>query len=155
MVVIGTAGSDEGRRLVGEQGADHVVDHRAGDHFDEVMALTNGRGVDVILEMLSNVNLAKDLKILAKHGRVVVIGSRGTIEIDPRDTMARDTSIIGMTLMNIAGQEECSLHAALIAGLANGTLRPVVGKEMPLGEAPRAHHEIIEKPAYGKIVLIP
>jgi NADPH2:quinone reductase len=123
--------------------------------MEQILRLTNGLGVNVILEMLANVNLGKDLGILAHQGRVVVIGSRGTVEIDPRDAMRRDAAILGMVLMNAAGRDIASIHAALGAGLENGTLHPVIGKEMPLTEAPRAHHEIMESSAYGKIVLIP
>jgi NADPH2:quinone reductase len=111
--------------------------------------------VDVILEMLANVNLAKDLTLLAMHGRVVVIGSRGTVEINPRETMRRDASILGFTLLNASQAELGSIHAALVAGLENGTLRPVVGRELPLAEAPRAHQTVMEAGAYAKIVLIP
>lgn len=85
--VFGTAGSDEGLKLAREQGAHEVFDHRAPEHFEQVMKTTGGHGVDVILEMLANVNLGKDLAILAKGGRVVIIGSRGPVEINPRDTM--------------------------------------------------------------------
>lgn len=155
MKVIGTGGTDRGRELVKEQGAHHVLDHRAPDYFDHLKSLTSGRGVDVILEMLANVNLAKDLTALAQAGRVVVIGNRGTIEINPRDAMGRDAAILGMTLFNASAQELASIHAALFAGLESGTLRPVVGQEMPLAEAPRAHAAVMEPGAYGKIVLIP
>ena len=119
------------------------------------MAFTDGNGINVILEMLANVNLAKDLGLLAKHGRVVVIGNRGKIEIDPRAAMTRDLSILGMTLSNTSDEDRASIHAALVAGLENGTLRPVVGKEMPLAEAARAHEVVLEPGALGKIVLIP
>lgn len=155
MAVIGTGGTDKGRALVAEQGAHHVLDHRAPDYLDKLMSLTGGRGADVILEMLANVNLAKDLKVLAMGGRLVVIGNRGTIEINPRDAMGRDASIIGMSLWNASEQQLASIHAALVAGLETGTLRPVIGKEMPLADAPRAHTAIMEPGAYGKIVLIP
>ncbi len=155
MTVIGTAGTGRGRRLVADNGAHHVLDHRAPGYLDQILALTNGRGVDVILEMLANLNLNKDLGIMARGGRVVVIGSRGTVEIDPRMTMARDAGILGMSLMNASEPETASIHQALVAGLENGTLRPVVGQEMPLGEAPRAHKAVMEPGAYGKIVLIP
>lgn len=155
MRVIGTAGTEKGRELVLEQGAHHVFDHKDPGHMDKILNLTNGRGVDVIIEILANVNLSNDLKILAMKGRVVVIGSRGTIEIDPRDAMRRDAVILGMVVMNASERELYSIHAALGTGLENGTLRPVIGKEMSLSEAPRAHHEIIESSAYGKIVLIP
>jgi len=155
LTVIGTAGTEKGRKLVLEQGAHHVVDHRKEGYAEEIMALTKGRGVDVILEMLANVNLAKDLTLLALRGRVVVIGNRGSIEINPRATMQRDLSILGLTLMNATKEELVGIHAALIAGLESGTLNPVVGREMPLADAPLAHRTVMEPGAYGKIILIP
>ena len=151
--VFGTAGSDEGLKLAREQGAHEVFDHRAPEHFEQVMKATGGRGVDVIVEMLANVNLGKDLTILAKGGRVVIIGSRGRVEIDPRDTMQRDADVRGMILPNTPPAELASIHAALVAGLENGTLRPVIGKEFPLAEAAQAHQSVMESGALGKIVL--
>ena len=152
--VIGTAGTEKGRKLVLEQGANHVVDHRQEGYTEEIMALTKGRGVNVILEMLANVNLARDLTLLALRGRVVVIGNRGSIEINPRATMQRDLSILGLTLMNATKEELVGIHAALGAGLESGTLNPVIGREMPLADAPLAHRAVMEPGAYGKIVLI-
>ena len=150
----GTAGSDERRKLVREQGADEVFDHRAPEHFEHVMNATGRRGVDVIVELLANVNLGKDLTILAKGGRVAIIGSRGKVEIDPRDTMQRDVDLRGMVLPNTPPAELASIHAALVAGLENGTLRPVIGKEFPLAEAAQAHRAVMEPGAMGKIVLV-
>lgn len=155
MTVIGTGGTDRGRQLVAVQGAHHVLDHRAPEYLDELLKITQGRGVDVVLEMLANVNLAKDLTILAQSGRVVVIGNRGSIEINPREIMRRDASVRGFVLFNAGRQELASIHAALVAGLENGTLRPVVGKEIPLKDAPQAHRAVIEPGAFGKIVLVP
>ena len=153
--VFGTAGSDEGRKLAREQGAHEVFDHRAPDHFEQIMKATGGRGVDVIVELLANVNLGKDLTILAKSGRVAIIGSRGRVEIDPRDTMQRDVDLRGMALPNTPPKEMASIHAALVAGLENGTLRPVIGKEFPLADAAEAHRAVMESGALGKIVLVP
>src|SRR5216684_1147461 len=160
MTVIGTAGTEQGRRLVAEQGAHHVLDHRAPGYLEQVLTLTNGRGVDVILEMLANVNLGNDLDVLAAGGRVAVVGNRGTnnqgtVEINPRIAMNRDAAILGMSLVNVSAQDLARIHAALVAGLANGALRPIVGQEFALADAPRAHHVVIEANAYGKIVLIP
>jgi NADPH2:quinone reductase len=152
--VIGTGGTERGRELVKENGAHFVLDHGTADYLDQLMRLTDGRGVDVILEMLANVNLAKDLTVLALHGRVVVIGNRGAIEINPREAMGRDAAILGMTLFNVSPSELASIHAALVAGLENGTLNPVVGQELPLADAPRAHEEVMKPGAYGKIVLV-
>lgn len=99
--VIGTAGSERGLQLVREQGAHQVRDHRQPGYLD-------GIEVDVIMEMLANVNLAKDLTALAKFGRVVVIGSRGNVEITPREIMRRDATVLGMLLFNIPAQEKAA-----------------------------------------------
>ncbi len=122
---------------------------------EEIMKATGGRGVDIILEMLANVNLSADLKLLATNGRVIIIGNRGEITINPRDLMLRRATARGFTLWAITPAEEAQIHAGLIAGLENGTLRPVVGKELPLAEATRAHKEILEPGASGKMVLLP
>jgi NADPH2:quinone reductase len=155
MTVIGTAGSEKGLRLVGEQGAHHVVDHHSPDHFKQALSLTDGRGVDVVLEMLANENLAGDLTILAPQGRIAVIGSRGAVEINPGDAMGREAAILGVMSRSATERELMAIHAALHAGLEDGTLRPVVGEEIPLAEAARAHSAIMEEHAYGKKVLVP
>ena len=155
MTVIGTAGTEQTRQLVLAQGAQQVVDHHQPEHVQHVLELTKGQGVDVILEMLANVNLGTDLTMLAKGGRVVIIGSRGDVQITPRELMRRDAVILGMTIMNMTPTELASTHAFLVAGLENKTLRPVVGQELPLAEAAQAHHLVMESAACGKIVLIP
>ena len=155
MRVIGTVGTETGRELALAQGAHCVLNHREAGYLDSMQELTCGKGVDVILEMLANVNLDRDLPILATHGRVVIIGSRGRVEIDPRNAMAREATILGMTLFNATEKELKSMHAAFVAGLEDGTLRPVVSREIPLAEAATAHHEVMEASTLGKIVLLP
>lgn len=152
--VIGTGGTDKGRELAAYEGALHVLDHNDPEHLDKAKELSGG-GLDAIIEFLANVNLGADLKALGPRGRVVVVGSRGTVEIDPRDLMSRDASIIGMSLFNASEKELKSIHEGLIAGFEAGTLRPRIGRELPLEEAPKAHHAIMEERAVGKIVLIP
>ncbi len=153
--VIGTAGTADGLTLAREHGAHHVLNHRHADYLQQVMPLTGNAGVDVVLEMLANVNLDRDLTLLAPRGRVVVIGNRGRVEIDPRKAMARDGAILGMTLFNATPEELREIHAGLVAGLESGTLNPVIGKEFPLADAATAHVAIMESAAYGKIVLVP
>ncbi|MBI3805340.1 MAG: NADPH:quinone reductase [Nitrospirae bacterium] len=155
MVILATGGSPKGRERVAAQGAHHLLDHHAPGYLKQALALTEGRGIDVILEMLANVNLGEDLKVLAERGRVVVIGNRGTVEINPRDAMSREADILGVMLFNATDREQASIHAALGAGLENGTLRPVVGQRLPLSEAAQAHQAVMASGAYGKIVLIP
>jgi NADPH:quinone reductase len=154
LTVLGTAGTPKGLELAKREGAHHVFDHRKSGYLDEILQATGNRGVDVILEMLANVNLANDTKLLATNGRVIVIGNRGEVTINPRELMGRRASIRGFTLWGITPEEEADIHAGLFAGLENGTLRPVVGKELPLAEAARAHVEILEPGAAGKMVLV-
>ena len=151
---IGTGGTERGMELVLEQGAAAVFNHKEPNYLEKVMQATGGRGVDVVLEMAAHINLDKDLSILAPRGRVVVIGNRGRIEIDARAAMARDAAILGMTMFNVSPAELVSIHAALVAGLSNGSLNPVVGREMPLADAARAHETVLEPGALGKIVLV-
>lgn len=153
--VVGTGGTEEGRRLAAAEGAHHVLDHRAPGYLEEAVALTGGRGFDLIMEMAAHVNLDRDLGALARRGRVVVIGNRGTVEINPRAAMTRDADVLGMSLLTAPADELAGIHAALVAGLENGTLRPVVGRELPLAEAARAHELVLAPGSYGKIVLIP
>jgi len=155
MRIIATAGTERGVQLVRDQGAHEVLNHREADYLARVTALTGGRGVDLVVEMLANVNLDRDLDLLALHGRVMVVGNRGRIEIDPRKIMSKDGAILGMTMFNATAEEYRIMHAALAPGFENGALTPVVGRELRLADAPRAHVAVLEPGAYGKIVLIP
>jgi NADPH2:quinone reductase len=155
MTVFGTAGTVKGLDLVKKEGAHQAFDHTKSGYTDEIIKATDGRGVDVILEMLANVNLANDLKMVALNGRVIVIGNRGEININPRDLMARRATARGFTLWAATENETTEIYAAIGAGLENGTLRPIVGKELPLKDAPQAHADVLAPGAHGKIVLIP
>jgi NADPH:quinone reductase len=153
--VFGTAGSPEGRELVRELGADQVFDHHDSNYHQAIAEATGGRGVDCILEMLANVNLGADLRLLSARGRVVVIGSRGNVEINPRDAMIRDADIRAMVLRNAPQEELRAIYSSLGEHLAAGRIRPVIGKELPLAAAPEAHRDVMSPNAKGKIVLIP
>jgi len=153
--VIGTAGSEQGLQLVKEQGADEVLNHKDPNYLEDLKSLTGGKGVDIILEMAAQVNLGKDLPLLAPKGRVVVIGSRGPVEINPRDLMSRDASVMGMTLFNVTPEDKAKIHEDLVKGLKNKTLKPVIGKEFPLDQAGEAHKLVMQSGSFGKVVLIP
>lgn len=154
LTVLGTAGTQRGLELVKKEGAHHVFDHTKAGYAEEIQKVTGGKGVNVILEMLANVNLATDLKLLALNGRTVVIGNRGEITINPRELMARRAMVRGFTLWAATETESAEIHAAIAAGLENGTLRPIVGKELPLKDAPKAHQDVMAPGAFGKIVLV-
>jgi len=95
------------------------------------------------------------LTVLGLGGRIVIVGSRGTVEIDPRETMMREASIMGMALINAGEEELAGIHLALLAGLSCGALKPVIGERVPLKNAARAHEKVLEKGSHGKIILIP
>jgi NADPH2:quinone reductase len=155
LTVIGTAGTDAGLAVVTAQGARHAVNHRSAGYLDQITRASGGRGPDLILEMLANVNLDHDLTIVAPGGRVVVIGNRGRVEIDARKIMSKDCAVYGLALWGIPPDEVRRAHQAISAGLESGALNPVVGKEMPLADAAAAHVAVMEPGAHGKIVLIP
>jgi NADPH:quinone reductase len=154
LTIIGTAGTEAGLELIKAEGAHHAINHHAPDVNKQIQDIAPA-GVDVILEMLANKNLGNDLQLLAEHGRVIVIGSRGSVEINPREAMTRQASIIGMYLWGATDSEANDISAAINAGLGAGTLRPIVGLELPLASAAEAHRKIMEPGAHGKIVLVP
>lgn len=147
LTVIGTAGSSPGAEAVRAAGAHLVLDHGAEDYLDAV------RDVNIVIEMLANVHLMRDLDVLAPRGRVVVVGNRGSLELNPRGIMAKDADIRGFVLFNTPPSELRSIHAALFAGLENGTLKPVVAAEFPLAEAAAAHEAVLGPGHKGKLVL--
>ena len=151
--VIGTASSDEGKNLIKEQRADGIFDHTDEDHLGDIREFTGGKGVDIIIEMLANVNLERDFEALAMDGRIVVVGSRGSLTFTPRQAMTKDATIHGMLLFNSTQTDRDEIHAAIYDGLTEGFLKPIVGKAFPLSDAPRSHHEVIGSKAAGKIVL--
>lgn len=153
--VFGTAGTERGRTLAREQGAHEVFDHTAAGYEKDIVARSGGRGVDLIIEMLANVNLVRDLDLIAKRGRIAVVGNRGAIELNPRAIMGKDATVVGFTNWNALPAELATAHAAIVAGMERSGFKPQVGKEMPLADASRAHEDVLKPGAYGKIVLIP
>lgn len=157
LTVIATASTEAGRKLVVENGAHHALDHKSDDYLQKLTELTGGKGPDVILEMLANVNLQKDLSVIAKFGKIAIIGNRGTIEINARDAMGKDADIKGVALANTPPEKRAEINAAIVAGLAAGYLKPIVGERYPLADAAKAHESVINHPSgsAGKIVLLP
>ncbi len=152
-VVVGTAGTEAGRELVRSEGAQVVADHTADGYLDRIAAATGG--VDVVVEMLANVNLERDLDLLAPRGRVVIVGNRGTLTFNPRAAMVKEADVLGTMLWNATPEENASAHAGVVAGLESGVLRPVVGRQLPLASAAQAHQDVLAPGAHGKIVLLP
>ncbi|XP_063795145.1 quinone oxidoreductase-like [Pseudophryne corroboree] len=155
LTVFGTAGSAEGLNIVLQNGAHKVFNHREKDYIEKIQEAAGGEGINIVLEMLSNVNLSNDLKLLSTGGRVIIIGCRGSIEINPRDTMAKESSIIGVALFSSTKEDWKEAGAALFVGMEAGWLNPLIGPEYPLEKAPQAHEDIIENSgATGKMVFV-
>ncbi len=153
--VIGSGGSAAGLALIRDEGAELAVDHTAPDYLDAVRARTGGKGPELILEMLANVNLAADMDLVAKFGRIVVIGSRGEVTINPRLAMMKELDIRGTALWNATPEGVRPIMEDILSGAADGSLRPVVGRQMPLSEAAAAQAAVLKSGTNGKIVLIP
>ncbi|NXX71760.1 QOR oxidoreductase, partial [Spizella passerina] len=153
--VLGTAGTEEGMNVILTNGAHQAFNHRDPNYTEKIKACTGPGGVDIIIEMLSNVNLDADLQLLSRAGRVMVVGCRGRIEINPRDTMSKESSIIGVSLFLATEEERRECATAVLDGIEAGWLKPVVGLEYPLEKVAKAHEDIIcSSGARGKMVLL-
>lgn len=155
LTVVGSGGTEKGLELIRAEGADLAVDHTKDGYLDEVTAFTKGEGPALILEMLADVNLAADMDLAAKYGRIIIIGNRGDITITPRVAMMKELDIRGIALWNASPDQVAPMVEDILAGVAEGALRPIIGREMPLAEAAAAHVAVLEPGAYGKIVLVP
>jgi NADPH2:quinone reductase len=115
---------------------------------------TGGGGVDAIIEMAAHVNLNHDFNLLARRGRVAIVGSRGPLEFNPRGIMAKEATVRGGTLWAMAADDVRMGVAALNAGFENGTLKPVISEEIPLKDAARSQERVMSGGAHGKVVLV-
>lgn len=153
--VIGSAGTQAGLDLIRREGADLAVNHCDDGYLDAVRAQTGGAGPDLILEMLANVNLAADMDLAAMGGRIIVIGNRGEITINPRVAMAKELDIRGMMLWNAPPAQNQTMMRDILAGFAEGALSSVIGREFPLDQAREAQIAVLENGNCGKIILRP
>jgi len=153
--IFGTAGTEKGMGLVKKEGAHMVFNHNDPGYQEKILKATNGKGIDIIIEMLANINLASDLKLLSKNGRIVIVGSRGEITINPRELMSRRASIHGVMLWLITEKEALEIDSNIYSGLERGLFHPIIREEIPLSEAQKAHTKIMQPGAYGKIVIVP
>ncbi|MDX1604746.1 MAG: NAD(P)H-quinone oxidoreductase [Candidatus Competibacterales bacterium] len=157
--VIATAGGKRKVAVCRELGADRAVDYREEDFVEAVKAFTEGRGADVILDMVGGDYLARDLEVLAVDGRLVLIaflrGSRVSLDLAP--LMVRRQTITGSTLRPQSIEAKTAIARALRETvwplLAAGTVRPVIDRILPLAEAARAHEIMEANENIGKLLL--
>jgi len=153
MRVFATGGTAVGRAELEAHGAAHVLDHTKEGYLEPLREWTHGHGVDLIIEMLANVNLPNDLNHVARGGCIVIVGSRGNVEVSPRIFMQRECDVRGLMLFNASPAEIREAVAAIQGGLESGALTPVVGADFPLAEASAAHAAVMAPGHRGKVVI--
>ncbi|RBO86284.1 NADPH:quinone reductase [Marinomonas aquiplantarum] len=151
MDVVASTGTEDGAKLLREQGVETVIMHNEADHLAPFQSLPTG--FDVIIEMLANHNLDQDLKALTFGGRVAVVGNRGTVEINPRDLMARDAAVFGVALANVKPAELALIAKALKPLFEKGVLKPVIRRTYELTELAQAHEDVLKSGALGNLVV--
>lgn len=149
--VITTVGDDAKVPKAKALGADHVINYTTHDFAKEVLALTQDRGVPLVLEHIGPATWAGSLRSLAKGGRLVTCGATTGREVamDLRYLFAKELSIFGCYMGGRREQDE------VVALLAAGTLKPVVDTVFPLAEAAKAHQAMESRRHFGKLVLTP
>ncbi|KAK4298659.1 hypothetical protein Pmani_029014 [Petrolisthes manimaculis] len=149
--VVGTAGTKEGLELVKRVGAHTVFNHRQSGYLDQLAAEPK---FDVILEMLANVNLGADLPLMKARGRTVIVGSRGTVTINPRDLMITEACVMGVALLAAQDDEWDEIGNGVVKAIKEGYVKPVIDKVYPLDKVGDAHHDIIQSSgAKGNLVV--
>jgi NADPH2:quinone reductase len=157
--VFATAGSDEKARACEALGADRGINYRSEDFVDVVKGLTEGRGVDVILDMVGGDYVPRELKALADDGRLIVIALLGgsKAEVDLGQILRRRLTITGSTLrprdVGFKGRIAHKLREHVWPLFESRAIRPVVFKTFPLDRAADAHRLMESSTHVGKIVL--
>jgi NADPH2:quinone reductase len=158
--VFATAGSPEKCRACEALGAERAIDYRAQDFVEAVLALTGGRGVDLILDIVGGSYLSRNLRALAMDGRLVEIGLMGdeaSGTLDLRRVLGRRLTITGSTLRPRTVQEKGAIAEALLREvwplLERGVVRPVIFRTVPLSDAAAAHRLLEASAHVGKVVL--
>jgi NADPH2:quinone reductase len=159
--VIATASSPEKRELALSLGADVAVDPAAEDLTAALREANGGSRVDVVLEMTGGPVFDASLRALAPFGRLVTFGMAARTPptpVDPRNLMAHSTAVIGFWLAHCFGDPARWLDGPvteLLAMVADGRLRAIVGGTYPLGDAAEAHRALLARRSTGKLVLDP
>lgn len=159
--VAASCGTDAGEEILRAHGADIIVRHDKDGYLDTLSSLVAApgsagqTGIDTIVEMAAHVNLGNDLTLLNNRGTVVVVGSRGPVQINARDVMRRDARIQGMLLFNLTSDERQEIHAKLYPLLLDGRLSPRVAARYTLEQVRDAHVHVLQSGIGGKIILNP
>lgn len=158
--VIATAGSDDKCRACEALGADHAINYRTSDFVAEAKRLTDGRGVDVVLDMVAGDYLAREVNCLAEDGRIVIIAVQGGVEakVDAGLVLRRRLTITGSTLRPRPVAFKAAIADALKKTvwpwLDAGRIKPVIHATFPAADAAAAHALMETNQHIGKLVLV-
>ena len=152
--VIGTASSEQKLQTVASLGADYAINYSEDDWTDEVLKATDGKGVDWLIEMVGGDIVAKNLKVLAKHGTMWIYGSASgeDFKVSVLSLMQKNHIIRGYWLMNESVENRIKFTRELLEHLGAGRLKIQV-TEFPLEQAKEAHEAIENRKTTGKVVL--
>ena len=158
--VIAVTSSDEKKKLCMELGADVVVDAGEADLAAALIKANNGKGVDLILEMVGGSTFDQSLDALAAFGRIVTYGMasrKAPKTLHPGALMPKSQSVIGFWLVNALADKElmAEVFMDLFGMIISGKLKPVIGSTYPLSKAADAHRDMLARKTVGKIVLDP
>jgi NADPH:quinone reductase-like Zn-dependent oxidoreductase len=152
-IVVGTSSTEKGRQSILDMGADFAIPHVTEENKNELLEITKDQGPDVIIEFLANVNLETDTKIIADNGRIIIVGSRDTIEITPRNLMTNEAIVTGMAFINPSADLLYEIHHGLSAFIASGAIKAILGDKFILEEAGQAHENVMETSGNGRTIL--
>jgi NADPH:quinone reductase len=158
-VVIATAGSDEKCQACLALGADYAINYKTHDFAVEVKRITDGKGVDVVLDMVAGEYVKREVECLAEDGRIVIIAVQGGTKAEANAglVLRKRLTITGSTLRprSVAFKADiaASLKARVWPLLANKTIKPVLFKTFPVSQAAEAHKLMESNQHIGKIVL--
>jgi len=157
-----TTASDDGKlaRLTAEFGADVTINYARQDFVEAVKAETAGKGVDLVVDSIAGSNLTRSIASLKYRGRAIMVGvsGRDSERLDPLVLWANCTDVQGVYYPGIFPQEHDRCFAvvsALIDDIANGKLKVPIDRVFPLAEAAKAHRYILERKAFGRVLLRP
>ena len=150
---LAVAGSASDEEFIERVGAKYTFNHNEDGYMSDALGATCGRGFDILIELLANENLGADPEVMANFGRIVVIGSKGKVEVNPRDWMGKEITLYGMTLFSVTGAQLQEIHADLVEGLQSGRLNPIIDQTFDLADAPSSHGAVMKGESHGKIVL--
>lgn len=157
--IIATASTDEKLQLAREMGADVLINYTKEGWEEEVLAATDGKGVDVALEMAGGAIFYQTLKCLAAYGRLVIYGvaSGEQSKFYPSSLMAKNQSVIGFFLPQIMRKKELFQQSLeeLFSYLQEGRLSLTIGEVFPLEEAAKVHELMQARKTKGKLILVP